>query len=161
MQYHTLSLSKQQGAKVHVLAYGGSKPIMELREAVNVNIHTISEPAAWMRKCPRLLFLMLKVLQQVLQLLWCMLVSLPRPDTILMQNPPAIPTMALCWLAAKRHGARLVIDWHNYGHTIIAPSSSPRHWLVRLAAQYEKFWGKRGHGHFCVTKAMQADLKVQ
>lgn len=161
MQYHTLSLSQQPNTRVQVVAYGGSRPLEELTGAANVQINTIGEPAAWMRKLPRLLFLVFKVLQQVLQLLWLMLVVLPRPHSILLQSPPAIPTMALCWLAARRHGARLIIDWHNFGYTIMALTMRPGHWLVRLALKYEKFWGRRGDGAFCVTHAMQQELKVR
>ena len=30
---------------------------------------------------------------------------------------------------------------------------------VSTAARHEKFWGRRGHEHLCVTKAMQAELR--
>lgn len=162
MQYHTLSLSRQPTTAVHVIAYGGSAPIRELRDAPNVLIHTLPEPPALLRRLPRLLFLVFKVLHQLLSLLWLMLVSLPSPGHILMQNPPAIPTMAVCWLAAKRHRAQLVIDWHNYGYTILALSQGVRHPLVRIARSYERFWGAaRGVKHFCVTRAMSQDLSAK
>ncbi|KXZ47485.1 hypothetical protein GPECTOR_35g923 [Gonium pectorale] len=92
-------------------------------------------------------------------LLWMMLVQLPTPSAILLQNPPAIPTMAVCWLAARRHRAKLVIDWHNYGWTILALAQGAGHPLVRVARSYERFWGRSGDAHFCVTKAMQEDLR--
>ncbi|KAG2445600.1 hypothetical protein HXX76_000211 [Chlamydomonas incerta] len=69
--------------------------------------------------------------------------------------------MAVCWLAARRHRAKLIIDWHNYGYTILALTQGARHPLVRLARSYEHFWGKRGDGHFCVTQAMQQDLQAK
>ncbi|KAG2482357.1 hypothetical protein HYH03_018707 [Edaphochlamys debaryana] len=158
MQYHTLSLSQQPSTDVHVVAYGGSAPLLELREAANVHIHLVPEPPAFLRRLPRILFLVCKVLQQLAALLWMMLVTLPSPGHILLQNPPAIPTMVVCWLASRRHGAKLVIDWHNYGYTILALTQGPRHPLVRMARSYERFWGRKGQGHFCVTKAMKDDL---
>ncbi|KAJ9528520.1 hypothetical protein QJQ45_020513 [Haematococcus lacustris] len=159
MQYHTLSLSHQHNARVHVVAYAGSSHLPELQRAANVCITSLREPAAWLQRLPRPLALIMKALQQVLQLLWLFLVALPRPQCILVQNPPAIPTMALCWLAAVRHQAKLIIDWHNYGYTILALSQGSGHWLVSVARAYERFWGRRGHAHFCVTKAMQQELK--
>ncbi|KAF5826742.1 glycosyl transferases group 1-domain-containing protein [Dunaliella salina] len=98
-------------------------------------------------------------MHQLLQLLWLLLVWLPRPDAILMQNPPAIPTMAVCWLAALRHKARWAIDWHNFGYTIMGLSMGPNHWLVRVARALEVSLGRKGHIHFCVTQAMQQELQ--
>lgn len=135
MQYHTLSLSQKPGVQVFVLADAGTQPLQQLLEASNVHLVAVPETATWIRKLPRLLGLVFKVLQQLVQLLWLMLVKLPRPQRILMQNPPAIPTLALCWLAARRHRARLVVDWHNYGYTIMALGMQPGHWLVQLAKQ--------------------------
>lgn len=158
MQYHTESLSKKPNSSVEVIAYGGSAPLPSLTSAPNVHIHKIPEPPAWSKKLPRLLFLVTKVLQQLFWMTWLMLFTLPRPQNILMQNPPAIPTMLLCWMASMRHGAKLVIDWHNFGYTIMALTYGASHWLVRIAKAYEKFWGRRGSAHFCVTKAMQKEL---
>ncbi|GLC45098.1 hypothetical protein PLESTB_001468000 [Pleodorina starrii] len=159
MQYHTVSLSRQPATDVHVVAYAGSTPLEELVSASNVHIHNVAELPGWLRQLPRLIFLVLKVLHQLISLLWLMLVVLPSPGHILLQNPPAIPTMVVCWLAARRHRAKLVIDWHNYGYTILALSQGQRHPLVALARRYERFWGRRGDAHFCVTRAMRDDLQ--
>jgi hypothetical protein len=48
------------------------------------------------------------------------LLRIPKPDTILVQNPPAVPTLAVAWIAARWRGARLIVDWHNLAHTIAA-----------------------------------------
>jgi beta-1,4-mannosyltransferase len=159
MQFHTLSLAHAApAAEVHVVAYAGSAPLAGIREASNVRLHWIPEPPALLRQLPRILLLIFKVLHQLAWLLWTMLVTLPSPSYILMQNPPAIPTMAVCWLAAARHRAQFIIDWHNYGYTILALSQGPRHPLVRVARAYERFWGRKASGGFCVTSAMQQDL---
>ena len=34
------------------------------------------------------------------------LLRLPKPDVILVQNPPAAPTLAVAWLAARLRGER-------------------------------------------------------
>jgi len=50
----------------------------------------------------------------VLQLLWVML-TLPRADFLLLQNPPCIPTFTVCQLVCSLRRTRFVIDWHNFG----------------------------------------------
>ena len=62
------------------------------------------------------------------------LFSLPRPDVILLQLPPAVPTMLVCRLAAARHRARLVFDWHNFAYTLMAINMGGRHPLVSQRA---------------------------
>lgn len=49
------------------------------------------------------------------------------------QNPPGLPSIAVAWLISVLRGSRLVIDWHNYGYTIMALSHGRRHPVVRLA----------------------------
>jgi beta-1,4-mannosyltransferase len=159
MQYHTLSLSKLEDTEVYVVAYDGSEPLQQIKAAPNVHLAHVPKPPAWSARLPRVLGLAVKVLHQVFTMLALMLLRLPAPAAILMQNPPAIPTMALLWLVSLCRGAQLVIDWHNYGYTIMQLTYGPRHPLVRLARAYEHFWGRRGRRHFCVTAAMQAHLR--
>ena len=52
--------------------------------------------------------------------LFAHLMRIPKPDVILVQNPPAFPTLSIAWLASRLRGARFVIDWHNLSHTIAA-----------------------------------------
>lgn len=49
------------------------------------------------------------------------------------QNPPGLPGMAVAWLVCVLRGSRFVVDWHNYGFTIMALSLGAAHPLVRLA----------------------------
>lgn len=86
-------------------------------------------PAA-LRRLPRLLQLAAKAAFQLLTLLWLLLVGLPRPDVILLQLPPALPTMLVCRLAALRHRARLVFDWHNFAYTLMAIGMGRGHPVV-------------------------------
>ena len=92
---------------------------------------------------------------QLYQLLWTLL-SIPAPSAYLVQNPPSIPALAAVWLAARLRSARLVIDWHNFGYTVLATSMGvgQSHPVVVLAYWYEYFFGRCGDGHFCVTAAM-------
>ena len=52
---------------------------------------------------------------------------------------------------------KLVIDWHNYGYTIMeANSVNPL--LVTLGKIYERFFGQFGHQHLTVSNAFKRDL---
>ncbi|KAJ2365046.1 mannosyltransferase [Coemansia sp. RSA 2610] len=74
-------------------------------------------------------------------------------------NPPAIPTLLVARVCAWLTGARLVIDWHNYGFTILGMKLGPTHPIVSLARRFERCFGKRAYAHLCVTDAMAADLR--
>lgn len=49
------------------------------------------------------------------------------------QNPPGLPSIAVTWFVCLLRGSRFIIDWHNYGYTIMALSHGPAHPTVRLA----------------------------
>jgi|LauGreDrversion2_2_1035103.scaffolds.fasta_scaffold99452_2 beta-1,4-mannosyltransferase len=97
MQYHAQSLASKPGSVVHIVAYDGAKPLSSLTSASNVHIHPLPEVPQKILRLPGLLRLALKVLHQLVAMLWLLLVVLPVPSNILMQNPPCIPTMVLCW----------------------------------------------------------------
>jgi beta-1,4-mannosyltransferase len=84
-----------------------------------------------------------------------------RPDVLLVQTPPAVPTLLVAWLAARLRRARLVIDWHNFGYAMLALRVGPRHVLVRLAERWERALGRRADAHLCVSRAMAAELEAR
>ena len=53
---------------------------------------------------------------------------------------------------------KLIIDWHNYGYSILRVNHVNKV-LVALGKVYEMKLGKYGDYHLCVSKAMQTDLK--
>lgn len=106
----------------------------------------------------------------------------------LSQNPPGLPSIAVTWLASRLIGAQFVIDWHNYGYSIMALSHGEKHPIVRVAkwywklltgnlhsltndivsfiniiytffTRYEKFFGRFADHNLCVTSAMRRDLQ--
>jgi beta-1,4-mannosyltransferase len=83
-----------------------------------------------------------------------------KPRCVLVQNPPSIPALPVLWFYSLVVGARLVVDWHNYGHTILALAlGRQEHALVKLCRWTEFTFGRRAHASFCVTKAMATDLR--
>lgn len=88
------------------------------------------------------------------------LLSVPRPDVILVQTPPAIPTLAVAMVAARLRSARLVIDWHNLTSTLVQLRVGQRHPAVRLVAMYEHALGRMAVAGFCVSAAMRDQLSA-
>lgn len=53
---------------------------------------------------------------------------------------------------------RLVIDWHNFGYSILALKLGHGHPLVKLSHLYEGTFCKSATAHLCVTDAMRSVL---
>ena len=156
MQYHALSLADQAGLEVDVVAYEGSRPREEVATHPRIHLRLISPPPAWLAaRLPRVLALALRVLLQLVQLCVLMTVRLPRPDVVLLQTPPCVPSFAVCRVVSKLRGARFIIDWHNFAYTLMALQLGQRHPLVAIARRYEAFAGRFADAHLCVTDAMR------
>ena len=69
-----------------------------------------------------------------------------------------MPTNVVAWVVCFLRSARLVIDWHNLGNTILALRLSPMHPLVYLLGLYEKWFSRLAYAHFCVTDLMRRHL---
>lgn len=108
--------------------------------------------------CPRLLGYILKVIWQSISLFLALLLK-RRSHHVIVQNPPAVPALAICWLYSVLVFANYVIDWHNYGHTILALTLGQKHKLVTVSVWFERFFGRRATANLCVTKAMKEDLE--
>lgn len=78
---------------------------------------------------------------------------------MLVQNPPSIPTLAVASLVCFIRNTELVIDWHNFGYSILALKLGNSHPLVRISALYERVFAKAAKHHFTVTHAMARVLK--
>jgi beta-1,4-mannosyltransferase len=87
-------------------------------------------------------------------LLW----RLPRPDVILVQNPPGAPTLAVAWLAARLRSARLVVDWHNTTSAMLAMRLGAAHVLVRAIGWYEGAFGRAANVNLFVSSHMKEAL---
>lgn len=142
----------------HLIGYGDDKTrlvpeLEELGENGNLVFSKIAKPPAWMTRLK-----VLKALHQAFVLLYMMFWGLPSPDLILLQIPPAIPTMALCIAVAWCRGARLVFDWHNFAHTLMGYGRN-KNLIAQIAEKYERLLAPCAHGNLCVTKAMKNVLK--
>ena len=79
-----------------------------------------------------------------------------KPQAILMQNPPAIPILMLMVTYKFFTGAKLVIDWHNLGYSMIEKQYTT---FRAFGRWYEQTFAPFADGHLTVTKALQNFLK--
>ncbi|KAF0981093.1 hypothetical protein FDP41_012881 [Naegleria fowleri] len=179
MQYHSLSIAKMNEMNHHVDFVGlyDSDPHEQVLNQKNLKINRLaSQWWNWVNYFMRihflffLLFAPLKVILQFLVMsiqLSCIINRNPfgkeyTPKKILLtQNPPAIPTLFLFWLLQKIHLIKLdeyIIDWHNYGFSILALSRKNKY-LIKFA-QYLEFSFVRGCAthHLCVSEKLKEDL---
>ncbi|KAK1752176.1 hypothetical protein QBC47DRAFT_389935 [Echria macrotheca] len=158
MTYHALSISKH-GGKVNLIGYLESSPHPDVLNNPNITISPIPAPPARPSFLPFILFAPVKVIYQVYHVTWLLAYGLPAAQWVLVQNPPSIPTLAVASLVCRLRRSRLMIDWHNYGWTILAGTRGANHPLVHVSKLYECLFGRLGDFHLTVTHAMARQLR--
>ncbi|OWF46487.1 Chitobiosyldiphosphodolichol beta-mannosyltransferase [Mizuhopecten yessoensis] len=158
MLYHAKSFAKE-GYEVDLVGYSGSKLHEDIQINRRISRHYLWEPPIFVKYVPRLLAYVLKVFWQSTSL-GLQLLFLPKANYLLIQNPPSIPTLFVALIVCLLRGSFLLIDWHNYGFTILALTLGGDHPLVKFSKWYEKFFGRFSKANLCVTKAMRDDLKT-
>jgi beta-1,4-mannosyltransferase len=161
MQYHCMSLAKND-YDTTVIANGGGpscdKACEKLETNKNIKQRLMSDTIDFKKFLPSVLaYLVRPVWQSILLLI--QLLSVPVPHVIIVQNPPSIPTLPIIYLYSRLTGSRLIIDWHNYGFSILNLNLRSDHPLVRLYKFIEVYFGRLADAGFCVSEAMQTDLK--
>jgi len=161
MQYHALALAVD-GSEVDLVGLEGAPLHAALTAEPRLRSHRLPDRAFASRAGHgRRRFVALsaaRVSWQAARLLSSLL-QLPKPDVILVQTPPALPTLAVAWTVAKLRGARLVFDWHNLSHTILAVKLGDQHRAVRLLARSERRWARRADAHLAVSRGLADFLR--
>jgi beta-1,4-mannosyltransferase len=88
-----------------------------------------------------------------------LLKEIPAPDLVLIQTPPALPTLPVAVAAARLRGCRLIVDWHNLSWTLLALRFGSTHALVRAARGAEIFFGRQATAHVTVSARMAGRLE--
>ncbi|CAL8102310.1 unnamed protein product [Calicophoron daubneyi] len=91
-----------------------------------------------------------------------------RSRVILLQNPPAVPTFVVAWLFIRLTRKELIVDWHNYGFTLVELSTSRGSLLSRIYRLLEVNFASKFLSsstltsprviHLCVSRALQQDM---
>jgi beta-1,4-mannosyltransferase len=161
MQYHALSLA-DNGARVDLIGYAGSDLPKALRSHARIRCHLMPVPVPLLDRLKEALFPVVSLVRiaiQGLRLLRLLLFVVRKPEVILMQNPPGVPALAVAATAARLRSSRLIIDWHNFGYTVLALKLGRSSRLVRAMRRYERVLGRRADAHLCVSEAMREELE--
>ncbi|QHO56371.1 UDP-glycosyltransferase TURAN [Arachis hypogaea] len=158
MQYHALSLANQALLEVDIVAYGGSEPHGALLANPSIHLYIMKQWPTARQSLPRILILLLKPLVQFFTLLWFLCIKVPSPDIFIVQNPPSVPTLVAVKWASWLRNSSFVVDWHNFGYTLLGLSLGRNSHFVSLYKWFEKHYGKMADASLCVTRAMQHEL---
>jgi beta-1,4-mannosyltransferase len=161
MQYHALALAVNED-EVELVGLEGAPLHAALTAEPRIRSHRLSDRFFKSRAARgRTRFIWMSAARASLQFtsLLSALLRLPKPDVILVQNPPAVPTLAAAWTAARLRGAKLIIDWHNLSHTMLAVRLGDRHRAVSAVRRSERRWARRADGHLAVSQALADWLK--
>ncbi|KAM0937713.1 putative chitobiosyldiphosphodolichol beta-mannosyltransferase [Dioscorea sansibarensis] len=159
MQFHALSLARQADLEVDIVANGGNEPYVAIKENQSIHLHKMKSVSfKALSKISSALALLVKAVLQFIILVWFLCFRIPRPDIFLVQNPPSVPTLAAVKLSSWLRRSSLVIDWHNFGYTLLGLSHGRSHIIVKVYHWFEKVFGRMADGSLCVTRAMQHEL---
>jgi beta-1,4-mannosyltransferase len=164
MLYHACALG-DTGAAVDLIGYRTHELPAAVAAHPRIRVHRLWAPVPGAgARLPRPVFLAYalgRAARQTVDLAWTMLVRASRPDVVLVQNPPAMPTLAVALVVCRLRGARLVVDWHNLGYALLGLALGARHPVVRAAAWYERVLGRRADAHLCVSRAFRDALAAR
>lgn len=165
MCLHAQSLA-EDGWRVAIVGLRGTPPPPPLRRS-SVKHHYLEQPFdQFIKRLPRtgslfaLVVAPLKLLGQSSVLFWTLATQVkPPPELIIVQTPPALPSLFVVRLVGTLLGSRIIVDWHNLGYSLLSlrmKESSP---IVRLAKLLEKYTGHYAFAHLCVTRALKRHLE--
>ncbi|KAI5862050.1 glycosyltransferase family 33 protein [Durotheca rogersii] len=161
MQYHALSIARH-GGRVDLVGYYESEPHPDLLTNPRVKIYPLAPPPDLLRSgsIPFVISGPMKVLWQVWTLTRVLGYQTPPARWLLVQNPPSIPTLAIALLVSVLRNTHLMVDWHNFGWTILAGTKGRNHPFVKISRAYECVLGQAAPtANITVTRAMKRQLE--
>lgn len=162
MQYHARALAAE-GLDVDLVGFEGTPLPRAIAENPRITVHRVTPSLVRLTQSSSVGYATVAVFDtaQVSRRLWNVLRRLSQPDLLLLQNPPAFPTLAVSWFTLHRRNVRVVVDWHNVGFTMLRLRLGRRHPVVRLARWYERRDARRVDANICVSRGMAAWLETR
>src|SRR5258708_34137034 len=140
MRYHAHALARN-GVDVDLVGLEGTPPPRAITDEPRITVHRLVTPRLKIKGeltgstyAAAGLFDAMRISIR----LWRMLRTLKRPDMVIVQNPPAFPTLAVTWFSLHHRGVRFVIDWHNLGYTVLQLRLGQWHPAGRLARRVQR-----------------------
>jgi beta-1,4-mannosyltransferase len=161
MQYHAHALVSN-GVDVDLVGLEGTPLSRRITEDPRITVHRIKKSRLRIRRSLYGSSYAVAGLFDATRLslrLWRTLRRLPRPDLVLVQNPPAFPTFAVTWWSLRGRGVQFFIDWHNLGYTLLRLRLGQWHPAVRLARWMERRDARRVDANLCVSRGLAAFLE--
>jgi beta-1,4-mannosyltransferase len=161
MRYHAQALAAN-GIEVDLIGLEGTPMPRAITDEARISVHRITPPTLRIRgglTGSSYAVAGLFDAARVSFRLWRTLKKLRRPDLVLVQNPPAFPTLAVSWFSLRRRGVRFVVDWHNLGYTLLQLRLGRLHPAVRLARWFERRDARRVEANLCVSRGLAAFLE--
>jgi beta-1,4-mannosyltransferase len=162
MQYHARALAAS-GLDVDFVGFEGTALSRAILDDARITVHRFAPSTHRYRQTTGLSYALVAVIDtlRVSLRLWMVLRRLPAPDLVLMQNPPAFPTLAVSWSSLRRKNVRFVVDWHNLGYTVLRQRLGRWNPAVRLARWYERRDARRVDANICVSRGMASWLETR
>ena len=159
MRYHAQALSAH-GVDVDLVGFEGTPLPKAITDDPRITVHRLS--ASKLRHGGPSLSYAPMALVDSLRVgirLWKTLRQIKKPDVVLVQDPPAFPTLSVARWALARRGVRFVIDWHNIGYTVLRLRLGQWHPAVRLARWLERRDARHADASLCVSRGLAEFLK--
>lgn len=159
MQYHAHALA-ECGVEVHFVGLEGTPLPRGIAEHRAITVHRLQPSLLRFRQHSGIVYsgFAMSDAWRLSVRLWRELRTLPKPDLVLVQNPPAFPTLEVARLALRRRGVRFVIDWHNLGYSLLQRRLGRWHPAVRIARWFERRHAQRVDASLTVSRSMAAFL---
>jgi beta-1,4-mannosyltransferase len=161
MRYHAQALAAN-GVDVDLVGLEGTPLPRAVTDEPRITVHRIASPQLRIRaELTGSSYAVAGLLDaaRVSYRLWRTLKRLRRPDLVLVQNPPAFPTLVVTWFSLRHRGVRFVIDWHNLGYTLLQLHLGQWHPAVRLARWFERHDARRVDANLAVSRGLAAFLE--
>jgi beta-1,4-mannosyltransferase len=161
MRYHAQALSAH-GVDVDLVGFEGTPLPRAIADDPRITVHRLSS-SMLRHGAPSLSYAPVALVDaaRISFRLWTTLRRLPRPDLVLVQNPPAFPTLIVTRFALVRRGVRFVIDWHNIGYTLLQLRLGQWHPVVRFARWLERHDARQADASLCVSRGLADFLKTR
>lgn len=160
MLNHALALA-ENGTEVCIGGYAETSVDSAVCTHPRIRLYRLRSLERAPQGAPRLWFLLVTAVRSLgllLESFWFLLIETRRADAILVQNPPAIPTLLAAWVTARVRRSLFIVDWHNFGYTMLTTRLESDHFMIRLAKSWERWLGRKADANFCVSNAMQRVL---
>lgn len=162
IQLHALALAEKFD-EVELIGNSGSELLPEVAAHPGIHVHylpSLERTYRGTQHLPYMLNALVRTIRRGTSLGRALAGGTQPPAVILVQNPPALPTLLITWIAARLRSSKFVVDWHNFGYAMLALRLRPTHPVVHLMRQVEILLGRCADLNFCVSEAMAHELET-